>query len=189
MARRGGIGPRGQQRIQQVIQQSQEDVRDEDTMLGSYMRAVAELGDVLQPTTIDNLPDLWPDKSNYGRGPFLSTRVHKHRFVFDDDGQTGTAYVQFKNLRENKDGGVYERNTSGAVYAYYNLPYSDYVSFTNDSSKGRVINQWTRRGRDTYESLGKNNSIFTATSPARFDVRKERYNPNAAYTPYQPTED
>lgn len=193
MARRGGIGPRGRQRIQEVLQQAQEDVRDEDTMLGSYMRAVSELGDVLQPTTIDNLPDLWPDTSNYGHGPFLSTRVHKHRFVLDDFSTegvpTGTAYVQFKNLRKRKDGTEYERDTSGAVYAYYKLSYNDYVSFTNDSSKGRVINQWTKRGRDTYESLGKNNSIFTTPSTARFNPRSERYNPNAPYTPYQPTEE
>lgn len=162
-------------------------------MLGAYLSAVQELGDVLQPTTIDNLPDLWPKTENYGKGPLSSTRVHKHRFVFDENGQTGTAYVQFKNLRQKKNGEIYEkvgnaRTGSGVVYAYYNMPYADYVSFTNDSSKGHVIRQWTEKGVP-YENLGKNDTIFTAVSPARFDVRKERYKPNAAFTPYEITED
>jgi hypothetical protein len=182
--RRGGIGPRGRQSLQSRM----EEIGDENSMMGSYLGAVTELGDVVQPTTIDNLPDLWPDKSNYYKGPFVSTRVHKHRFVFDEDGQTGTAYVQFKNLRE-KNGSVYERGTSGAVYAYYNMPYSDYKTFTISSSKGQEIDKWTRRGRGTYESLGKNNTVFDAVSPARFDPRKERFNPAAPFTPYTPTED
>ena len=190
MARRG-IGQYGRDRITRAV----EDIEDranrlgEDTAMGAYLKAVQELGNVVQPTTIDNLPDLWPSDKNYGKGPFISTRVHKHRFVFNEDGQTGTAYVQFKNLRQRKDETIYERSTSGAVYAYYDMPYSDYKTFTVSSSKGREIKKWTLRGKNTYESLGKNNSIFEATSPARFDPRKERFNPAAPYTAYTPTED
>lgn len=189
MARKSGLGPRGQNLLSRL-----QEGNESSSMAQSYLDKVQELGDVIQTQTTENIPDLWPDTSNYGQGPFLSTRVHRHRFVFDDGGPTGTAYVQFKNLRRGKNGEIYEktgnaRTGSGVVYAYYNLTYNEYLSFTSSSSKGGMINQWTRRGSDKYENLGKNDSVFSVVSPARYDVRKERYNPAAPYTSYQPTED
>lgn len=93
---------------------------------------------------VQSLPDLWPDKSNYYQGPSRSTRVSKHRFVpYDTDSlipsTDGTMFVEFTNMRKRADGSTYIRRTN--VYAYFNVPYSVYKSFTTTGSKGQFINK------------------------------------------------
>jgi len=91
-----------------------------------------------------SLPDLWPDKSNYYQGPSRSTRVSKHRFApYDTDSlipsTEGTMFVEFTNMRQRADGSTYIRRTN--IYAYFNVPYSVYKSFTTTGSKGQFINK------------------------------------------------
>lgn len=111
------------------------------------------------------LVDLWPDKSNYYQGPSRSTRVVRHRFVLNQASgviptNLGTIFVQFTNLRQRKsDGTVYEGKFHNAVYAYFDVPYSVYQSFTQTHSKGQFINHTLNNY--TYADLKKDDSVFT----------------------------
>ena len=95
----------------------------------------------MEEQDVQTLPDLWPDRSNYYKGPSKSTRVSKHMFSLNAPTNPnvpptqGTMFVKFTNMRPN--GQVRREN----IYAYYNVPFDVYKSFTMSSSKGRFINR------------------------------------------------
>jgi len=104
------------------------------------------------------LPDLWPDKSNYYQGPTRSTRVSRHRFVLNKTNgaiptNLGTVFVKFTNMRPN---GRIRRED---VYAYFDVPFSIYKSFTSTNSKGQFINHTLNNYQ--YANLNKDESVFT----------------------------
>ena len=95
---------------------------------------------------VETLPDLWPLKGveeggNYYQGPSKSTRVSKHMFSLNPPSNPnlppthGTMFVKFTNMRPN---GTIRREN---VYAYYDVPFSVYKSFSISTSKGQYINR------------------------------------------------
>lgn len=176
MPRKRGIGNVGRERLRRNWEDIQSGFTTEapsSAVTGftpevneQIKEAQRQMGETLQAQDVSSLPDLWPDTSNYYQGPTKSTRVSRHKFEFVNTSSfptlipstKGTAYVKFTNLRQRKDGTVYEKEGSGVIYAYYNVPYADYKTFTMSKSKGRMINTWTRQYQ--YQKLGQDDSIF-----------------------------
>lgn len=124
-------------------------------------RENAEFVESIGSKEVISLPDLWPDRSNYYKGPQRSTRVSKHRFVMNRSNTEsalptglGTVFVKFTNMRPN---GRVRRED---VYAYYDVPYSVYQAFSATNSKGQFINHTMDQYR--YTNLNKDESVFTA---------------------------
>jgi len=105
--------------------------------------------DLFKTQTVISIPE-----PEYYKGPELSTRVIRHRFVPNRaTGLTGTAYVQFGGTRKNG-----KRKTED-IYAYYDMPPSVYLDFCQSDSKGQTIDAWTRNYPD-YRKLN-DPSVFS----------------------------
>lgn len=178
MATKRGIGDIGRQRIRKNWEDIESGSTTPSWLVGGppseQNQALREqieaenqaFAEQIGAQSVEQLVDLWPDKSNYYKGPKKSTRVWKHRFVMEPSNtQTafptglGTVFVQFTNLRQHKDGSIYEGKYHGAVEAYYHVPYSVYQSFTETQSKGQFINH-TLNGYN-HVNLGTDDSVFS----------------------------
>lgn len=108
---------------------------------------------------VQTLPDLWPSRDNYYKGPYRSTRVSAHRYVPNRlvvpefEKQLGTVYVQFTNMRPS---GKIRRED---VYAYYDVPLGVYERFSHATSKGQFINK--ELNNYEYKNLAKEKKVFT----------------------------
>ena len=84
---------------------------------------------------------LFRSTENYYQGPNQSTRVSKHMFSLNPQTNPyvppthGTMFVKFTNMRRN---GTIRREN---VYAYYDVPFNVYKSFSISTSKGQEINK------------------------------------------------
>lgn len=121
-------------------------------------QANEQIGLATEVQEVETLPDLWPSKDNYYQGPSKSTRVSRHKFVPIPTATgisiVGTVYVEFTNMRPN---GAIRRTD---VYEYRRVPYPDYITFTKTTSKGQMINDWTKRF--SYQNLNKDTSVFSS---------------------------
>lgn len=147
-----GIQPYGRERLRKNWDDIESGTSTPSWLVGAPSDKNKKLGEEIERTNesmlsqfeeqeVQTLPDLWPDRSNYYKGPQKSTRVSAHSFSLDPPSNpnvpatTGTMFVRFTNMRPN--GTVRREN----IYAYYKVPYSVYLDFSRSTSKGRYINR------------------------------------------------
>lgn len=168
--KKAGIQGKGLERLRKNLEELQDLQGTQSWVVGTPSEKDKKLGEEIAQQENNNLlnqlktqrvltlPDLWPSKDNYYKGPYQSTRVSAHRFVpnrivVPDKQQLGTVYVQFTNMRPN---GKIRRED---VYAYYDVPINVYYSFAQSTSKGQFINNTL----DNYEykNLNKEKRILS----------------------------
>ena len=147
-----GIQPYGRERLRKNWDDIESGTSTPSWLVGGPSDKNKKLGEEIERTNesilaqmeeqeVTTLPDLWPSKANYYKGPSKSTRVSKHMFSLDAPSNPnvpathGTMFVQFTNMRAN--GSVRREN----VYAYYNVPFDVYKDFSMSTSKGQYINR------------------------------------------------
>lgn len=174
MPKKRGLGPVGLERIKQSLEEVNSPSENgpalpwlvggppstkNQELAEQIRRENAEFVDSIGAKDVVTLPDLWPDRSNYYKGPQRSTRVSRHRFVMNRSATgtvlptgLGTVFVKFTNMRPN--GRVRRQD----VYAYYDVPFTVYQAFSGSNSKGQFINHTLNQY--LYANLNKDESVF-----------------------------